>query len=472
LYRTLGRGLRIFSDSLTGQSVDWHMHCLEKTQWMRKKELRQLQLSRLKKLLYYAYRKVPFYHRSFRKGNFRPADLKTLEDLRKVPVLRKSDIRYNLSQLVSTDYSRADLEVFTTSGTSATPLRFYRSMTELSWARGAEFRAYGWGGYRFGDKMALIWGYEPEQTRSFVFKFYHLFMRQRILNVSVMSEKSMSSFARSFVFKFYHLFMRQRILNVSVMSEKSMSSFARSLVRFKPDFVKGYSAATNVFANYLLKNRQFKIRPRAGFTSAATLLPHHRKAIEKAFNCKVYDVYGSREISGTAGQCGQHEGLHVSDENVVLEIVKDGETASVGEDGQIYLTNLQSHAMPFIRYDIGDIGRSFPDECPCGRKLSLMKPFGRTYEYLVNSDGAFTTLRDLQQVFEDIPIVDFQIVQEDRDEIVVRIVTRSGYNQTHTDFIEEHIKMRGKAKIRVELVDALPKERSGKTKHIITKLDG
>jgi len=441
LYRASARGLRLFFDSLTGQSVDWHMHCLEKTQWMRKKELQQLQLRRLKKLLSYAYEKVPFYHRSFRKENFRPADLKTLADLRKVPVLRKSDIRDNLSQLVSTDYSRADLEVFTTSGTSATPLRFYRSMTELSWARGAEFRAYGWGGYRLGDKMALIWGFEPEQTRSFVFKFYHLFTRQRILNVSV-------------------------------MSEKSMLSFARSLVRFKPDFVKGYSAASNVFANYLLKNRQFKIQPRAVFTSAATLLPHHRKAIEKAFNCKVYDVYGSREISGTAAQCGQHEGLHVSDENVVLEIVKDGETASVGEDGQIYLTNLQSHAMPFIRYDIGDVGRSFPGECPCGRKLSLMKPFGRTYEYLVNSDGTFTTLRDLQQVFEDIPIVDFQITQEDRDEIVVRLVIRSGYNQTHTDFIEEHIKMRGKAKIRVELVDTLPKERSGKTKHILTRLHG
>jgi phenylacetate-CoA ligase len=341
--------------------------------------------------------------------------------------------------MVSTDYSKANLELFTTSGTSATPLRFYRSIMELSWARGAEFRAYGWAGYRLGDKLALIWGFEPEQTRSFTFRFYHLFTRQRILNVNI-------------------------------MSDKSMSSFAGSLVRLKPDFVKGYSAASNVFANYLLKNQQFKIQPRAVFTSAATLLPHHRKAIEKAFNCKVYDFYGSREISGIAAQCGQHEGLHVSDENVVLETVKDGEAASVGEDGQIYLTNLHSHAMPFIRYDIGDTGRSLPDECPCGRKLSLMKPFGRTYEYLANSDGTFTTLRDIQQVFEDLPIVDFQIAQEDYDEIVVRIVARSGYNQTHTNFIAEHLKLRGKAKIRVELVNTILKEKSGKTRHIITKL--
>jgi len=392
-------------------------------------------------LLIYAYEKVPFYHRSFRKRNFRPADLKTLADLGRVPVLRKSDIRGNLGQLVSTDYPKACLKIFTTSGTSAEPLRFYKSMTELSWARGAELRAYGWGGYRLGDKIALIWGYEPEQTRSFSFKFYHLLTRQHILNVNA-------------------------------MSDKSMSSFARDLVRFKPEFVKGYSAASNVFANYLLKNPQFKIQTKAVFTSAATLLPHHRKTIEQAFKCKVYDFYGSREIASIAAQCGQHEGLHVSDENVVLETVKDGETASVGEDGQIYLTSLQSFAMPFIRYDIGDIGRGFLDECPCGRKLSLMKPFGRTYEYLANSDGTFTTLRDMQQVFEELPIADFQIVQQDCDQILVRIVAGYGYNQSHTDFIVGHIKLRGKAKIKVELVDMIPKEKSGKTKYLIKKPPG
>ena len=101
----------------------------------------------------------------------------------------------------------------------------------------------------------------------------------------------------------------------------------------------------------------------------------------------------------------------------------------------------------------------------------MMKPFGRTYEYLVNSDGTFTALRDIQQVFEDIPIVDFQIEQKDRDEIIVRIVPKTGYNQTHTDFIETHIKERGKAKISVDLVDAIPKEKSGKTRLLIKRLD-
>lgn len=438
LHRSFARGLRILFDNLSGQSIDWHMRYLEKTQWMKKKELQKLQLNRLKKLLFYAYDKVPFYHRSFKKHGFQPSDLKTITDLHKIPLLKKSDIRNNFSQLISTDFSKSKLELFTTSGTSAVPLRFCRSITEMSWARGAEYRGYSWGGYRLGDKIAVIWGFTPEQTRSFTFKFYHSFTRHSILNVNT-------------------------------MSEKSMSSFAKSLVRFKPDFVKGYAGASNVFANHLLKNKQFKIQPKAVFTSASTLLPQNRRTIEKAFNCKVYDVYGSREISGIAAQCGQHEGLHVSDETVVSEIIKDGQTASVGEEGQIYLTSLQSYAMPFIRYEIGDVGKSYPNECTCGRKLSLMKPFGRTYEYLTNSDGTFTSLRDLQQVFEGIPVVDFQIEQKEQDEIIVRIVPGTSFNQDHTDFIENKIKMRGKAKIRVDLVDAIPKEKSGKTKRIVKK---
>jgi phenylacetate-CoA ligase len=89
LYRELSRGLRILYDNLTGQNIDWHMRYLEKTQWMKKKDLQRLQLKRLKTLLTYAYEKVPFYHRSFRRRDLHPADFKTLDDIRRIPVLKK-----------------------------------------------------------------------------------------------------------------------------------------------------------------------------------------------------------------------------------------------------------------------------------------------------------------------------------------------------------------------------------------------
>jgi phenylacetate-CoA ligase len=162
--------------------------------------------------------------------------------------------------------------------------------------------------------------------------------------------------------------------------------------------------------------------------------------------------------------------LHVSDENVLLEIVKDNEPVSFGEDGKILLTNLHGYGMPLVRYDIGDIGRMFPDECPCGRHLSLVKPFGRKYEYFVGSDGSFTYLHDIQLIFEGLPVTDFQIVQENYDEIVIKVFPDPGYTREHSSYIEKNIRERGKARIRVELIDSMTAERSGKTRHVVTKL--
>jgi phenylacetate-CoA ligase len=311
----------------------------------------------------------------------------------------------------------------------------------LSWASGAELRALSWAGYELGDKRALIWQFEPGETKSFEFKLQNLFRRDYILNV----------------------------INIS---EKTMESFARKIVRIKPSFVRGYCGSTNLFATFLLQNGKFKTNPIAVSTSATTLLPHYRKTIEKAFSCKVYDFYGSREISSIAAQCGHHEGLHVTEENIILEIVKEDEPVAPGEEGQILLTNLHSHVMPFIRYDIGDTGKVFPDTCSCGRELSLVKSIGRTYERFANSDGSFTTLRDFQTVFEDLPIKEFQVIQESNDEIAIKIVSLDGYTSAHTDFILKNIKIRGKAKIRVELVDSIPIEKSGKMQYVISKLAG
>lgn len=406
---------------------------------MKKKDLASLQLNRLKAILTYAYEKVPHYHKSFEERGFRPYDIKSLEDIRKVPVLDKSTLRGSLGTLLARDSTRKKLKPLFTSGTTAFPVRFYRSNTDLSWGLGAELRAYGWGGYKVGDKVALIWSFESEQTRKFEFQLYNLLMRHRILNLK-------------------H------------QSENAMTAFARGLVRFRPDFVRGYSASTNIFATFLLQNPQFRIRPKTVFTSASTLLPHYRNRIEKAFDCQIHDFYGSREISSIAGQCGQHEALHVSDENVLLEIVKDNEPVSFGEDGKILLTNLHSYVMPLIRYDIGDVGQMFPDECSCGRHLSLMKPYGRTYEFFVGSDGSFTNLHDIQQVFAGLPVIDFQIIQKDYDEIVIKIVPGPKYTCEHSSFIERHIRERGNARIRVELADSIPPEESGKTRHVVLKL--
>lgn len=425
-------------DNFKGKHVDKCGKYLEKTQWMQGQDLKRLQLKRLKALLRYAYENVSYYHASFKSKRLRPEDIQCLEDLHKVPILKKSEIRRELDRMIPENISKEELIVRYTSGTAASPVKFYTGKKDFDWALGAELRAHSWAGYELGDKIAYVWMYEPEEIRSLQFRLYNLVMRRKILDV-------------------YY------------MSEETMASFAIKMVRFRPDFILGYSGSTNLFANFLLQNGHYMIRPKAVFTSASTLLPHYRRAIEEAFKCKVYDFYGSREVPSIAAQCGHHEGLHVTEENIMLEIVEDDEPVSPGEYGRILLTNLHSYTMPFIRYDIGDLGQIFPEVCSCGRELSLLKPIGRTYEQFRNSDGSFTCLRDFQVVFEDLPIKDFQVEQKSADNIVIRIVGRSGYGRAHTDFILRNIKLRGRAETTVELVDSIPTEKSGKTLHIIKK---
>lgn len=428
-------------DAFIGRNAYACRRSLEKTQWMKKRDLQRLQAEKMKALLTQAYENVPYYRKSFKEYDFHPSDFHGLMDLNRIPILKKAVIREEPEKLMAKNVPKWKMECWETSGTTAAPLHFYRSKVDVSWGVGAELRGYSWAGYEVGDKLVWLWRVSPQEYRSLKFKLRHSLARTKILNVSTISEKSMASFAH--------------ILGV-----------------FQPDYIRGYAGSTNIFATFMLENSHFRIQSKAVFTTGETLIPHYRRTIEEAFKCKVYDIYGTNEFSHAATQCGHHSGLHVNEENVILEIIKDNEPASPEIEGKVLLTNLNNYAMPFIRYDIGDTGVLLADTCPCGRNHSLFKPHGRTYEYFFHSDGSFTILRDLQTVLEDLPIKDFQVVQESHDQILIKIVCSSEYTSAHTDFILENIRgvSSPTAEIKIELVDSIMPEKSGKVRHAVSKL--
>ncbi len=89
----------------------------------------------------------------------------------------------------------------------------------------------------------------------------------------------------------------------------------------------------------------------------------------------------------------------------------------------------------------------------------------------MTSDGSFTTLRDFDTFFADIPVREFQIIQNVPDEIHVRVVKDRGYTQKHTALIENNLKWAGNAKIVVETIESIPFEKSGKKKYLISKVE-
>jgi phenylacetate-CoA ligase len=410
---------------------------------MEKEELKKLQTRKLKALLMHAYENVPYYHKILRNSGFRPANFNRLEDMQKIPILKRSSLRLKPEELLAQNLKKRQLVACTTSGTTARPLRFYLSKAEIPWHAAAELRGYGWAGYRHGDKYVYVRRVRPGDVLT------------RPLE------------------RLRRLVLRCKLLNTLNLSEKALASLGSTMEKFKPDYVLGATSSTNILATFLLQNGTHDIHPRGVFTYGQMLFPHYKRAIENAFNCRVYDRYGSTEVPQIASQCGNHEGHHVADENVLVEIEKDGEAAALGEEGKVLITSLNGYATPFIRYDIGDTGRMLRDECPCGRKLSLFSPVGRDYEWFVHSDGTFTLFMNVRTVFEDLPIKDFQIVQQAYDEIVIKIVPTQRYKQAHTDFILKNItyQIADIANVSVELVDSLPLTGFGKMRHFFSKIE-
>ena len=424
---------------------------LHKTQWLPREEIERLQTRNLHALLKHAYETVPYYRRVFRERGLSPSDIKSVDDLVKLPILTKEDIRKNFSDLISRGFPKSELIPYK-SGGSGDQLMFYISKEQLSWEVAAEYRAYSWAGYKLGDRCFMFWG----------------------------SPIDLSKY-KSMVKRFTKTFERILIADTYVMSDEVLGRLAYSLGKFNPEIVRGYATSIYMMAKYLLEKGVDYVRPRAVITSAETLLDFRRKTIEEAFGCPVFDFYGSREIGALAAECEEHSGYHISAENVVIEFVRENEHVAVGEEGLIVVTSLKNFGMPFIRYRIGDVGKPSDEVCNCGRGLPLMSSIeGRVSEFMAVYDKHLGHVVPVGPIYPviiyalmHVPLKSCRVIQESLEKVVVKAVKNKGYSQEHTDFLISYMHnfLGDNIMIEVEFVDSLPPLPSGKTPLFTSKIN-
>ncbi len=416
---------------------------LRENQWWSRDEIAALQLKRLQALLRHAYQNVPYYNQKFAELGLHPDDIKTLSDLTRLPILTKKDVRENLPALVARNFPKDQMIPYSTGGSTGEPLQFY--ITEQSLARGtaAAHLAYSWYGYEQGDKAAYLWGSPREAS----------------------TRQSLSDKICNLVFRTIHL-------DAFDMSENRMGEFAQRLAKFKPKVIIAYASAAYLFARYLQHKGIESIRPGAVITQAEKLFPHQRRLMEEVFGCEVFDFYGSREVQAMAAECPEHSGYHISAENVILEFVKDNQSVSPGEMGKILATDLHNYAMPFIRYENGDLGVPSDERCPCGRGLPLMKEvIGRITDRLVIGNK-FISSPALTLIFKNLPIEQYQLVQESETELTIKIVKREEYCDKDTERIRSMMQtyVGSSMKLNIQLLSMIPPTESGKYRFIISKV--
>jgi phenylacetate-CoA ligase len=138
----------------------------------------------------------------------------------------------------------------------------------------------------------------------------------------------------------------------------------------------------------------------------------------------VFETYGSREFMLMATECPAHQGLHISSENLVLELIKDGRAVAPGQVGEVVVTDLHNYAQPFIRYQNGDLAAMAQGSCPCGRGLPrLARLEGRLLEVLRAPSGQELTGTFFPHLLKDFSaIVGYQAEQDRSDHLVIRLV--------------------------------------------------
>jgi phenylacetate-coenzyme A ligase PaaK-like adenylate-forming protein len=298
-------------------------------------------VTQLGRVLQRAYDDVPFYRRRFDAARLRPADVRTPADLAALPLLSRDDVRENAELLMSRAVEHNRFRWNASGGSTGAPLRFIESAAAQSRAIANELRTWRWYGWPRGTRIALIWGADrdvaPHASAAD--------LRNRLLGV--------------------------RPLNAFYLDEERCRSFAAIVEEVAPVVIYGYGTALARLARFVATGAvRWRSRPLAIRSTAEVLVPADRALIEAALGGPVYDYYGARDAGPIAGECHQRDGLHVFSDVTWVEIVRaDGSPCAPGEVGEVVITKLHEHLMPFIRYRTGDRATFVDGDCACGRRL-------------------------------------------------------------------------------------------------------
>ncbi|CAN2045897.1 phenylacetate-CoA ligase [Candidatus Magnetomoraceae bacterium gMMP-13] len=419
---------------------------MEKGQWLSQDEILSRQLIKFKRLFKYAYENSPFYRKLYIKAGVTPEDINSFDDIRNLPVITKQDIQKNMQTMVSTTFPKCDMYLEASGGSTGNPTNFYADKYGRPRKGASSLMFNQWAGWNIGEKVFYLWGADREDNR-----------------VRALKEKIVQK-----------LIFRNYIFNAFDITEDGMRMLTQLLIREKPSLIIAYANVAALIAKYLEKLKIRGIRAKGVICSAETLTDENQKIIERVFNCHVLNRYGSREVGLISAECDHHEGLHINAENLLVEF-KSLEKYNNGQKfGEIIVTDFNNRAMPFIRYNMGDIAKPINSKCSCGRGLPLMsRIYGRTSDFIKHPNGGLIHGEYFSHIFYGMKnIRQFQVIQESLDTFDIKVVASERLATDMKQFIISKVYEIMGNNVHVNIIELsdIPIPSSGKFRFTISKI--
>ena len=331
------------------------MYWQPESEGMDRKELEQLQLERLESTLNRVYLNVPFYRKKLDEIGFNPDDLRSLDDLRKLPFTVKHDLRANYPYGLFAVPLREVVRVHASSGTTGMSTVVGYTKNDIKTWSNLVGRILVAGGITADDVIQITFNY--------------------------------GMFTGAFGL---HYGAEQVGASVIPMSSGNTKRQIQIMQDFKTTALVGTPSYAMLIADTMMEmgiNRN-SLSLKWGLFGAEPWSEAMRKELQDKLKITATDNYGLSEVMGpgVAGECLERNGLHIAEDHFLVEVVDPNTLLPVapGEIGELVITTLTKEAFPMIRYRTRDLTRLIENPCPCGRTLRRMaRVMGRTDDMLI-----------------------------------------------------------------------------------------
>ena len=318
-------------------------------------QIKALQEEKLKKQVKHVYEHVPYYRDLMDKKGVKPEDIKTLDDIQKLPFISKYDLRetypYGMLAVPLTDCVR----IQSTSGTTGKRVIAYYTQHDVDLWEDCCARALVAAGGTKDDVVQVAYGYGLFTGGSGLHGGSH---------------------------------------KLGSLTLPMSSGNTDRQIQFIQDLKATILCCTPSYAAYIGESMKEKgIKPedntlKAGIFGAEPWTEEMRRDIEKSLGIKAYDIYGLTETSGpgVAFECEEQRGMHINEDHFYAEIIdpETGEVLPEGQEGELVFTSLDKEAFPLLRYRTRDLCVLTREKCSCGRThIRMKKPKGRSDDMLI-----------------------------------------------------------------------------------------
>jgi phenylacetate-CoA ligase len=433
-------------DAFKGRRTFGYWRELEETQWLARAEIEEIQFRSLRALMEHAYDHCAYYRGEWNRLRLHPRQLNSPADITHWPVIDRDTIREHRARMRAPGV-RGPLIVKSTGGSTGIPMQFDLDQRSNDRRTAAAMRGYAWAGASPGSKQLYLWG-------------------------APLGDRPLRARAKDRLYQALH---RRRVISCFGGEEDLAARFAANLERYRPDVVVAYTNPLHEAARRLEEmGRQIPFAPRAILIGAEKLHAFQRVQIERVFRAPVFETYGSREFMLIGAECERHCGLHMTTEQLLVEVVDDdGKPTPAGEEGNVVITDLYNYGMPFVRYAVGDRAIAGFGDCACGRGLPLLsRVVGRQLDMILGTGGRMIPGEFFVYLAKDFPAIRrYQVVQEELSRVRVALATEGFSDEDRLRFE----RLLGEAlgpdvRVDFEPVAQIPLTAAGKLQVVVNRL--